>query len=577
MKSKLLFLLCLLFSMTASSQLFQKNIEFAQGHFANANLAQVNDGTNDVIIASNLLSAAAPIPILKRLQDDGTVVWSKTYDDTTLANARFFDIVNYFDLIFVVGSIDVSGVKKVFAAQIEAQTGDILDDKYYEILNASFNSTGFNVIISNTDATGDTNPNLGLLITGFFGNCPNADPSCSLNLGFALRTDLSLNELWTTEVGSSVSGNLNYDFVNGAVETSDGFVLTGSATGELNGNIQAGVLIHKIDFEGNFVWDNSYIFGNSRDVSVDGYYDSTSDEVFLLTNFSAWHHFGVTVVDNANGTINAAKSWYVNEVSNNLDFYGFSLVESLSSPNNLIIYGYRRDYFDGTDNNQSNIIIYEFDKATGNEVGTSYQYLAPFQETQPEPYNLWTSQLPLIYYPDMAIIDSDATTPIHFAVGYRNGDAANGGLANIELVNVDAQKMNACSNIIIDYTRNALGTVDFITNVSSALVTTTDNTMALNDTAITLNIESCSTQLSVIDQNKSDIKLYPNPASDYVFISDVNVKNIRILDITGKQVIETTSYQKNKGLYIGNLKSGIYFISVKTERESVENLKLVKK
>ena len=577
MKAKLLFIICLLFSISATSQLFQKNIEFAQGNFANANLAKVNDGTSDIVIASNLLSAASPIPVLKRLQEDGTVVWSKTYNDTSLANARFFDIVNYFDLIFVVGSIDVNGVKKVFAAQIEAQSGDILDDKYYDIVNTSFNSTGFNVIISNTDATGDTNPNLGLLITGFFGNCPNADPNCSFNLGFALRTDLSLNELWTTEVGSSVTGNLNYDLVNGAVETSDGFVLTGSATGELNGNIQAGVLIHKIDFEGNFVWDNSYIFGNSRDVSVDGYYDSVNDEVFLLTNFSVWHHFGVTVVDNANGTINAAKSWYVNEVSNNLDFYGFSLVESLSSPNNLIVYGYRRDYFDGTDNNQSNIIIYEFDKATGNEVGTSYQYLAPFQETQPEPYNLWTGQLPLIYYPDMAIIDSDATTPIHYTVGYRNGDAANGGLANIEFINVDALKRNACDHIIIDYTRNALGTVDFITNVSSALVTTVDNAMSLNDTAITLNVDSCSTPLSVIDQNKTEIKLYPNPASSHVFLGNAEVSKIRIMDIQGKKVFETNSYNKNEGIFIGNLKSGIYFISVEASGKTSDNLKLIKK
>ena len=577
MKAKLLFIICLLFSISATSQLFQKNIEFAQGNFANANLAKVNDGTNDVVIASNLLSTASPIPVLKRLQEDGTVVWSKTYNDTSLANARFFDIVNYFDLIFVVGSIDVNGVKKVFAAQIEAQSGDILDDKYYDIVNTSFNSTGFNVIISNTDATGDTNPNLGLLITGFFGNCPNADPNCSFNLGFALRTDLSLNELWTTEVGSSVTGNLNYDLVNGAVETSDGFVLTGSATGELNGNIQAGVLIHKIDFEGNFVWDNSYIFGNSRDVSVDGYYDSVNDEVFLLTNFSVWHHFGVTVVDNANGAINAAKSWYVNEVSNNLDFYGFSLVESLSSPNNLIVYGYRRDYFDGTDNNQSNIIIYEFDKATGNEVGTSYQYLAPFQETQPEPYNLWTGQLPLIYYPDMAIIDSDATTPIHYTVGYRNGDAANGGLANIEFINVDALKRNACDHIIIDYTRNALGTVDFITNVSSALVTTVDNAMSLNDTAITLNVDSCSTPLSVIDQNKTEIKLYPNPASSHVFLGNAEVSKIRIMDIQGKKVFETNSYNKNEGIFIGNLKSGIYFISVEASGKTSDNLKLIKK
>lgn len=577
MKTKLLFICFLLFSIAAHCQLFQNNYEYTQGHLTDANLAKVNDGTNDVVVASNLLSAASPIPILKRLQEDGTIVWSKTYDDTSLANARIFDIENYFDLIFITGSIDVNGVKKVFSARIEAQTGDILDDKYYDIVSQNFNSTGFNVIITETDATGDSNVNPGLLITGYFGNCPNADPSCNLNIGFALRTDLNLNTLWTAEVDSSVSGNLDYDFVNGAVETSDGFVLTGSATGEDNGNVQAGVLVHKIDFEGGFVWDNSYIFGNSRDLSVDAYYDTGSDEVFLLTNFSSWHHFGITVVDNTNGTIEATKSWYVNELNFELDFYGFSLLESLSNSDNLVVYGYRRDYFDGTDTNQSNIVIYEFDKATGNEVGTSYQYLVPFQETQPDPYNLWNTQLPLIYYPDMAIIDSDATTPIHYTVGFRNGDAANGGLANIEFINVDAQKMNECDNIVIDYTRNALGTVDFISNVTSALVTTTDHLMALNDTAITLDFDSCSTSLSLQDQDKLNIRLYPNPASSYIFLGNTEVSEIQIMDIHGKKVFEAKSYSNDEGIFIGNLKTGVYFINVKVSGKTSESLKLIKK
>jgi hypothetical protein len=576
MKKKLLLILFFFISISANSQLFQKNFEYSQGHFTNANLEKVNDGTDDVIVSSNLLSAASPIPVLKRLEDDGTLVWSKSYEDTSLANARFFDIANYFDLIFVTGSIDVNGTKKVFTAKIEAQTGDILEDKYYDVINQSFNSTGFNVIISESDATGNSSADPGLLVTGYFSSCFSLDPSCATNIGFALRTDLNLNTLWATEVDSPVSGNLDYDFLNGAVETSDGFVLTGSSTGELNTNVQAGVLVHKVDFEGNFVWNNSYIFGNARDLSVDAYYDSASDDVFILANYSNLHHFGVTAVDNSNGMIDPTKSWHVNEVNFNLDYYGFSLVESLSSPNNLTVYGYRRDYFDGTNTSQSNIIIYEFDKATGNEVGNSFQYITPFQETQTDDYNLWNGQLPLIFYPDMAILDSNAANPIHYTVGYREGFITVGGLANIEFINVDALKRNECNNIIVDYTRNALGNVDFIPNVTSAQVPITDNLMAFTDTTIVLDFDSCSDPLSTIDLNQINIKLYPNPASNYVFLNSEDIHEIQIMDIRGKKVYESRSHVNNDKIYVGNLKTGLYFVKIKINNNTSKTIKFIK-
>lgn len=576
MKLKLLFICLLLFTVTANSQLLQKNFEISQGDLINANLAEVDDGTNDVVIGGNLKATASAVPILKRVKEDGTLLWSKTYSVPAFnANARFFDIENYFDLIFVTGSIDVNNVKKVFLLKIEAQTGDILGTQYYDIITSSFNSVGFNVIITESDATGDSNPNPGLLVTGFFGNCPNADSSCSMNIGFALRTDLNLNTIWTIEVDSTTPG-LDYDFVNGAVETSDGFVLTGSATGQGNSNVQAGVLIHKINFQGGFEWDSSYIFGNSTDVSVDAYYDSGTNEIFLLNNYSNQHHFGVTVVDNTNGTIDGSRSWHVNEVSSSLDYYGFSLVESLSSSGNLVVYGYRRNYFDGTDNNESNILVYEFNKATGNQVGTSYQYLTPYQETHVDEYNFWNGQLPLIYFPDMALYDSSATTPIHYVVGYRNGASATGGYSNIEFMNIDAQKENACDNIVVDYNRTLLGSLNSLSNISSGTVSTSDMAVTFDNTVITMTEESCSAALSTEELQKSDIKLYPNPASDYVFINNAEIKSIQVMDITGKKVLDTTSYSKDEGIYIGNLEKGIYFINVETLDQSSSTVKLIK-
>ena len=580
MKIKLPILLSLFFIYTAFSQQAQKNYEASQRHLINANLSPVNDGSDDIVIASNQFTPAVPVsePVLKRVTNDGSLVWSKNYDNTNLANARFFDIANYFDLIYATGSIDVNGVKKVFIARIDALNGNLLAAEYYDVINANFNSRGFKVLITESDATGDGNPNPGVLVTGFFSNCYNFDNTCNLNIGFALRTDLTLNFLWSAEVDSPVTGNNDFDFVNGAVETSDGFLLTGSAN-HLDNNVnKAAVLAHKLDFEGNFVWDNSYFYGNSRDISVDAYYDTVSDEIYLLSNYSAFHHFGVTVLDNATGAIDFTKTWYG---TFQLDFYGFSILESLSNTNNLLVYGYRREYFSPTSTDQSNVIVHEFEKSTGNKVGTSYQYVLPYQETPGDEFSFWNSptfpQMPEVYYPDMAINDNDAATTAQYTVGYREGDPANGSFGNIEFFKIENQKINVCDNITIDYTTNAINSVTPIsTNISSLIITSTENTLSFNPVNLTLIEDSCDPNVSVNDPTKVNSVIYPNPSSAYVFINQDNIINVSIFDINGRKLYETKSYDKNNGIYIGDLENGLYFMSVKIDGFKSESFKIIK-
>ena len=569
-----------------SSQQAQKNYEASQRHLINANLSPVNDGSDDIVIASNQFTPTAPVsePVLKRVTSDGSLVWSKNYDNTTLANARFFDIANYFDLIYVTGSIDVNSVKKVFIARIEALSGNLLAAEYFDVVNTSFNSRGFKILTTESDATGDGNANAGVLVTGLFSSSYNFDSTSNLNIGFALRTDLNLNILWSVEVDSSPINNNDFDFINGAVETNDGFLLTGSANHQnITGQDRAAVLAHKLDFEGNFVWDNSYFFGNSRDISVDAYYDTASDEIYLLSNYSAFHHFGVTVLDNTTGAIDFNKTWYANEVNFQLDFYGFSILESLSNTDNLLVYGYRRNYFNGTSNDQSNVIVHEFEKNNGNQVGTSYQYLLPFQETPGVEFSFWNSpmfpQMPEVYYPDMAINDLDAATTAQYTVGYRNGDPATGGFANIEFFKIENQKINVCDDITIDYTTNAINSVTPIsTNVLSGITPVTANTMSFNPVNLALTVDSCDPNFSVNDPSKVNSIIYPNPSSSYVFINNQeNIINVSIYDVNGKKVYENKSYNKDQGIYIGDLESGLYFMNFKTDGFESTNIKIIKK
>lgn len=579
MKTKLFLIASLLISINASSQLLQKNFGTPQKHFTNLNIAPVNDGTNDIIIASNLfhLSASVSEPTLKRVNENGVINWTKTYENTALQNARLFDIVNYFDMVFVTGSIDVAGTKRTFIAKIEALTGNILDAKIYDLVSPNFNSRGLKIIFSESDANNDGTPNPGLVVTGFFGSCYAINVSCPLNAGFILRTDFNLNTLWTRELESIVPGSAqDFDYINGIVETNDGFLLTGSVTGENSiGFPQQGVLAHKIDLEGNFQWDTSYLRGNSSDISVDAYYDSGSNEIFMLTNYSVLHNFGVTVLNNSTGLINTSKSWEANEANFELDFYGFSLIESASDPNNLIIMGYRRDFFNGSGIDQSNTFIYEFDKATGNQAGDSYQFLLPYEEPIGDEYNFWNGQMPLMYYPDMAmnyVLNSGVVN--YFALGYRKDNTAYG---NIELFKIDNLNRNVCDNLFLQFNSNPLGPILPITTVSSGNTPGSDSALTLTFQTPTITQASCDPTLSVGSNQMLDVKLYPNPATDYIFFSGDEVSFVKIVDSVGRIILESKSFDNSNGLYVGNLKKGIYFVSVSGFNNQTQAFKLIKK
>lgn len=75
--------------------------------------------------------------------------------------------------------------------------------------------------------------------------------------------------------------------------------------------------------------------------------------------------------------------------------------------------------------------------------------------------------------------------------------------------------------------------------------------------------------LNVTDSQKNQIKIYPNPTSDFIKIENVkNLNIIRIFDLTGKLVKESISPEIDvksllKGQYILNIHSGNEIISQK--------------
>jgi len=586
MKTKLLFIAMLFLITTHVFSQFQKNIEVTNKNYHDLNISKpLLDGTEDYIVASNLFDNSTPsIITLKRVDQNGNVVWNKEY--LSADPSRVFDIHTYMDLTFITGSIDDgNGGVKVFVAKIEAQTGDVLDIYYYDILSPTLHSVGYHITYTDSDADGDAVPDPGFLIAGTFGSCAplvTNTTGCPLKEGFVMRLDFNLNEIWTTEVETLITGNpVDYDFVNHITETSDGFFITGSATGlDVNGvDWRQLVLAHKIDFQGVQQWDNSYRFGNANDVSVDSYYDAVSDKIFMLANYSVTHQFGITVFDNVTGVISAGQSWYVTH--NDLNHYGFSLIESLADPDNLIITGYDREETWSNGSNtytgKTNVFVYEFNKISGAQIANNYQYLVANDEIVADPYNFWDSQMPLIYYPDISFdyVDNTGAELHYFHVGYKNDDPSI-DFTNSNIFKTRIDKLNECDNLELNFTVNTPITIQNNYNISSGGGLNVDYFIfPLTDNDITYIKADCVPVLAINDEPLEKGLIYPNPVSETLYFTINNVASFKIYDSLGR-IIKQHDIINNNSVYVENLKSGIYFFEINTEANQVQVFKFVK-
>ena len=536
----------------------------------------IEDGSHDLIIAGNMFDTTMSNEemTLQRVEEDGSLVWQKKYVNTPLDKARVFDIVIRGN-IFLTGSVDVGGIKQMFIAEVDVANGNMLVFNEYAVVSPNFNSRGLKIIATNSDADGDAIGDPGFVIGGFFSDCYALDPTCMFNnLGFVMRVDINLVPMWTIEIdANNPIDNQDYDFVNGITETSDGFLITGSTTGIITNFVRQAVLARKIDFSGNTLWDNSYIFGNSRDVSVDAYYDSFTDEIYMLTNYSSSHYFGITVFANTSGAINPTKSWFAG--GNNMDLYGFTLMPSATNDSHLVITGYDRDenWVDVNGNPQfanSSVFVYEFEKATGDQAGPAYQFLVPHVEPTPEEFNFWDGQLPLIYYPDMGFpaIDMDGSV-VYYHLGYRT-DAAE---TNIELFKTFFDHRNECEHLPLNINHSPISVQPV--PVMSGSVPHIMTPSSINTVNYTVGIASCIEFLSVSDINTTTATLYPNPATTHVNFTGAQVNEYRLVDALGR-IVSEGRLNDQASLYVGDLAKGMYFITLSGDNNAITTLKFIK-
>jgi hypothetical protein len=579
MKPKVLFLLLSVFcAIQLQAQTYQMGVTTNNHkHLHDLNMEPANDGTDDYFVSGNLFDASMQNyrPFLERVTASGTVLWHKNYT-SSLSNARFFDIEPYQipglpTEVAITGSVDVNGVKNVFIAKVSATTGALVNSKSYTIPNASFNSRGLHISYVANDANGDGFIDEGFVVGGFNSDSY-AVSTGAANAGFVMRVYGTLGVFWVLHTNST-SASQDLDAVNSITETSDGYFLTGS-TNDVNTG-QLSILAQKIDFQGNLVWDKSHVFGNAQDVSVDAYYEASTDQIYMLSNYSVTHLFGVTVLDNATGNINPAQSWVA--TSNELNRYGFTIMESLQSPDNLIITGYDRDenWTDGNNNSyygQSNVFVYEFEKSSGNPVSMNYQYLVANTEPTGDEFNFWNGQMPQIYYPDISFSAvSNNGVGYYYHVSYKTDPAVM--FAEADLFKTLPDKINVCDKRDISISPSP-ASFDFV-NATTTSTSEIDQAIQFTPSDKSIVASDCSSTLSVGGNDLQNLNIYPNPATDYVNITTPDVVDYVIYDNMGRRVKQGT-LSNDKAIYISDLKPGMYFVSIATKQQMQGTFKLIK-
>jgi hypothetical protein len=79
---------------------------------------------------------------------------------------------------------------------------------------------------------------------------------------------------------------------------------------------------------------------------------------------------------------------------------------------------------------------------------------------------------------------------------------------------------------------------------------------------------------------KQDIKIYPNPVSDYAYVEigfDFKEADIVMYDMSGRQVQTVKTKNKVTKINTQNLVQGVYLVVIKTETNKTANAKIIKK
>jgi len=132
--------------------------------------------------------------------------------------------------------------------------------------------------------------------------------------------------------------------------------------------------------------------------------------------------------------------------------------------------------------------------------------------------------------------ESNGITTGHQMVIYYND-----GNQNFTKTVVDDEEMGPANFVVLDFTGDDLYDIAFAANLSDEVILLRDSTLGIEQTSL------------------SGLKIYPNPATDYIRISSPEeIEKVEIFDLTGRKVFTGV----DKQISLQNFNKGYYLVNV---------------
>lgn len=240
------------------------------------------------------------IRILKT-NPQGTPIWNRVIDITK--DDRAFHMTEFPDGFALTGYVNVGGINRVFLLLTDLN-GNPNNVTVFEDLGfggSEVHTQGMHVIY--TTANGDP----GFVITGFATESykPESDKSI-----LVLRTDEDGVLAWYKRFNSPVIDSPeDYDMGEFVMEypQGGGFYITGACNFPKPGNeTEKGVLSMFVDYQGNLVWNNSYVISAASghdELGASAILHSGSNTIWTLSNNSEFHNFYITQLNPSTGNV----------------------------------------------------------------------------------------------------------------------------------------------------------------------------------------------------------------------------------------------------------------------------------
>ncbi len=173
-----------------------------------------------------------------------------------------------------------------------------------------------------------------------------------------------------------------------------------------------------------------------------------------------------------------------------------------------------------------------------------------------------------------------------YYISYKYGNNSTFYKENLKVAVGTGADAASMTTVIADYVDIQDNTVHNILNMTFTPATTGVYYLGFNAYSIADqyylyvdDVQITSTQVmatSEIAANAKEVKVYPNPFTDIVNISDINdVKNVTVVDMAGR-VVKTINNPVRE-LQLGDLKSGMYILKIDYKNGTNKSVKAIKK